>query len=126
MDSKSQLGAYKSLDNAKKDWKEGYTIYDRNGKAVYPVVSVKTKADLTGDITLQLPQISKGCTGTAVKMLQVMLGVEADGSFGDATEKAFRTFQGNTGQTADGICGPNGWKADVYKRQAVYTWTPVP
>lgn len=110
-DSKSQIGAYKSLDNAKADWKKGYTIYDWNGKAVYPVVTVKTKADLTGDITVRLPQISKGCTGAAVKMLQVMLGIEADGSFGDVTEKAFKTFQRNTGQTQDGICGPNGWRA---------------
>ena len=36
-DSKSQIGAYKSLENAKKEWKQGYTIYDWNGKAVYPV-----------------------------------------------------------------------------------------
>lgn len=36
-DVKSQIGAYASLDNAKKAWKEGYTIYDPDGKAVYPV-----------------------------------------------------------------------------------------
>lgn len=29
-DSKSQIGAYKSLENAKKEWKQGYTIYDWN------------------------------------------------------------------------------------------------
>lgn len=34
-DSKSQLGAYKSLDNAKKNCPEGYTVYDWNGKTVY-------------------------------------------------------------------------------------------
>lgn len=110
-DGKSQIGAYKSLANAKKDWKEGYTIYDWNGKAVYPVVDVKIKADLTNDITLRFPEISKGCSGVAVKMLQVMLGVNADGNFGDATDKAFKAFQKNTGQTADGICGRNGWTA---------------
>ena len=31
-DSKSQIGAYKSLENAKKEWKQGYTIYDWNEK----------------------------------------------------------------------------------------------
>ena len=31
-DTKSQIGAYASLDNAKKAWKEGYTIYDPDGK----------------------------------------------------------------------------------------------
>lgn len=35
-DEKSQIGAYSSLENAKKAWKEGYFIYDSNGKQVYP------------------------------------------------------------------------------------------
>ena len=37
-DAKSQLGAYKVLANAKKcaDKNPGYTVYDPNGKAVYP------------------------------------------------------------------------------------------
>ena len=34
-DMKSQLGAYASLENAKKACKAGYTVYDANGKAVY-------------------------------------------------------------------------------------------
>lgn len=34
-DAKSQLGAYKSLDNAKKECPNGYTVYDSNGNAVY-------------------------------------------------------------------------------------------
>ena len=38
-DAKSQLGAYKVLANAKKcaDKNPGYTVYNPNGKAVYPV-----------------------------------------------------------------------------------------
>lgn len=36
-DTKSQTGAYKSLDNAKKDCAEGYTVYDWDGNAVYSV-----------------------------------------------------------------------------------------
>ena len=38
-DSKSQKGAYKILDNAKKcaDANPGYSVFDPNGKAVYPV-----------------------------------------------------------------------------------------
>lgn len=32
----SQIGAYSSLDNAKKAWKEGYYIFDSNGNVVYP------------------------------------------------------------------------------------------
>ena len=34
-DAKSQLGAYKSLENAKNACGKGYTVYDWNGKAVY-------------------------------------------------------------------------------------------
>lgn len=34
-DAKSQIGAYASLNNAKKACKDGYTVYDWNGKAVY-------------------------------------------------------------------------------------------
>ena len=34
-DSKSQIGAYSSLSEAKKACKPGYTIYDANGKVVY-------------------------------------------------------------------------------------------
>lgn len=34
-DAKSQVGAYSSLDNAKKSCPEGYNVYDWNGKVVY-------------------------------------------------------------------------------------------
>jgi N-acetylmuramoyl-L-alanine amidase CwlA len=43
-DSKSQIGAYKSLKNAKKACKAGYSVFDWNGKAVY---SVTTKKSIT-------------------------------------------------------------------------------
>ena len=80
--------------------------------------SGKVKAGLTEAITVQLPEISMGCTGTAVSMLQAMLGVNVDGTFGKETEASFRTFQKNTGQAQDGICGKNGWKAVVEHMKA--------
>lgn len=46
-DSKSQVGAYKSLDNAKKecDKHPGYSVFDESGKAVYTTeVAVETNA----------------------------------------------------------------------------------
>lgn len=119
-DSKSQIGAYKSLANAKKEWKEGYTIYDWNGKAVYPKTTKKT-ADLAGTMELQLPVIQIGCTGTAVLMLQAMLGVETDGNFGPATETALKTFQNNTKITADGICGKETW-VNVFTHAQINTF----
>lgn len=38
-DTKSQLGAFKILDNAKKACKEGYSVYDSKGNVVYSINS---------------------------------------------------------------------------------------
>ena len=35
-DAKSQIGAFSSLENAKKVCKNGYAVFDSNGKQVYP------------------------------------------------------------------------------------------
>lgn len=35
-DTKSQIGAFSSLENAKKACKAGYAVFDSNGKQVYP------------------------------------------------------------------------------------------
>ena len=45
---KSQLGAFKVLDNAKKkaDENPGYTVYDWNGKAIYPAASSGSSSDV--------------------------------------------------------------------------------
>lgn len=107
-DAKSQLGAYKSLDNAIKDWKSGYYVYDWNGKQVYPEVKVQCS---TVSPDVELPMIQKGSTGVAVKVLQTILGTTVTGTFNDADVTSFKAFQKNTNQTADGICGKNGWKA---------------
>lgn len=120
-DSKSQIGAYKSLENAKKEWKQGYTIYDWNGKAVYPKSTKKKTADFTETISTQLPVIQSGCTGTAVLMLQAVLGVTADGSFGNETETALKAFQDNTKITADGICGKDTW-INIFTHAQVNTY----
>ena len=52
-DVKSQLGAFSSLENAKKSWKEGYFIYDSNGKQVYPEISSEKERG-TKDVTYQV------------------------------------------------------------------------
>lgn len=38
-DSKSQIGAYSVLDNAKKVCKDGYYVFDASGNIVYPITS---------------------------------------------------------------------------------------
>lgn len=43
-DTASQIGAYTSLDNAKKACKSGYTVYDNSGKAVYSPSSSSSKS----------------------------------------------------------------------------------
>ena len=62
-DVKSQLGAYNSLDNAKKAWKEGYFIYDSNGKQIYPETSststVSTPMTTASDIDVVYRVFSK-------------------------------------------------------------------
>jgi lysozyme family protein len=46
-----------------------------------------------------------GSKGAAVKELQTLLGITADGDFGAFTEKAVRAFQSANGLVVDGIAG---------------------
>lgn len=49
--SASQTGAYKSLENAKKNCGVGYTVYDWNGKAVYSNKTTGTQATELKDLS---------------------------------------------------------------------------
>lgn len=49
--------------------------------------------------------LKKGSTGEAVKRMQAELGLEADGSFGPATEAALKKWQTANGLAADGVAG---------------------
>lgn len=44
-DVKSQTGAFKSLDNAKKSCKAGYSMFDENGMAVFTATKSCKKSD---------------------------------------------------------------------------------
>jgi len=46
-----------------------------------------------------------GSKGAAVKELQTLLGITADGNFGPMTEKSVRAFQSANGLVVDGIAG---------------------
>lgn len=117
-DSKSQIGAYGNFDNAKKDWKEGYFIYDWNGKQVYPATSnitpVKELCSLA-DVDADLPVIQKGSTGLGVRILQTILEIEADGIAGNATDEAIRDYQKSHELEADGIVGKTTWASLIYR-----------
>jgi peptidoglycan hydrolase-like protein with peptidoglycan-binding domain len=52
-----------------------------------------------------------GAAGPDVTHLQRLLGVRADGHFGDATLRAVRRFQAEHGLLVDGQVGPHTWRA---------------
>lgn len=60
-------------------------------------------------VQIDLPVLRKGDIGESVKALQVLLGVGADGTFGDKTEAALIAFQGTNKIGTDGICGEKTW-----------------
>lgn len=57
------------------------------------------------------PVLRNGSTGEAVKTLQRLLGIEADGIFGDQTEAAVKQFQATHALAIDGVVGPYTWRA---------------
>ena len=61
-DAKSQLGAYKVLANAKKcaDNNPGYTVYDPNGKAVYPAAQEETAVPFCVKVSIDDLNIRRG------------------------------------------------------------------
>lgn len=61
-DTKSQLGAYKVLANAKKcaDSNPGYTVYDPDGKAVYPVQTENSDTPFLVRVGIRDLNIRKG------------------------------------------------------------------
>ena len=110
---KEQTALKEQLENAKKEWKEGYTIYDWNGKAVYPENQTKQKADLTAELKVQLPVIQEGSTGAAVLALQAVLKTSVNGVFGSSTKESLKNFQKNVKLDVDGCCGKNTWSKIV-------------
>ena len=63
--------------------------------------------------TYNMKKIKKGSKGTAVKIWQIIVGVEADGSFGPATETATKNWQRKNGLSPDGIVGAKSWRAGL-------------
>ena len=53
--------------------------------------------------------VRKGSKGEAVKQLQMLLGITADGIFGPKTKAAVIAYQAAHNLEPDGICGPKTW-----------------
>lgn len=60
--------------------------------------------------SLHITNIKKGDKGDLVKILQYILDLETDGSFGTLTDTSVRNFQKDNGLLVDGIVGTNTWK----------------
>lgn len=61
-----------------------------------------------------MPTLRKGSQGEYVKLMQASLGFlgnEVDGDFGPKTEAKLKVFQEAHHLVADGVCGPQSWKA---------------
>lgn len=86
-DTASQLGAWKSLANAKKAWKAGYYVFDGNGNIVYPIQSNISSAQTYQVKLLDNLNIRKTPNGTIVQTNGAKKGfvytiVETQGDWG--------------------------------------------
>lgn len=95
----------------KRDWERFQRLIKDGSFAMKNNFAKNTDMPLTVSMNLILPELSVGCGGSAVSMLQAFLQVETDGIFGVQTQTALCQFQRNTGQSVDGICGKNSWTA---------------
>ena len=88
-DASSQIGAYSSLENAKKACKTGYSVFDANGKVVYtpsstkPATSTNTKPDITYCVytTKWLPAVKNTTDYAGIQKMSVS-GLAAKSSKG--------------------------------------------
>lgn len=111
-DVASQIGAYSNIDGAVKACKEGYTVYNSKGEAVYPVPDIEAPTPIT------LPNLQKGDNNDYVESLQCLLigkGISCgaagiDHIFGAKTEEAVRGFQARVELKETGICDSKTWK----------------
>lgn len=96
--------------------------YAADGEVTPEVTAIPEAAPIPAPCLVALPEISRGSTGAAVVMLQLILNhklrneahfspLELDGEAGALTDAAIRTVQAYYGLEADGICGQNTWRA---------------
>lgn len=102
-DSKSQIGAYASLDNAKRecDKHPGYTVYGENGKVIYTSKSQSTPSVSTA--ASKIVEKVKAYThpyGTAEKKWTY-----SSGSALSAYKTALKTYCGKTSKADQSDCG---------------------
>lgn len=67
----------------------------------------------TVSVSGNYPTCKKGAKGLAVKWIQAATGAKVDGSYGDKTTEAVKSYQKKKGLTVDGIVGPKTWTAMI-------------
>lgn len=96
-------------------------IVEKSGaKVKSPVEPQKTPTTAEKVVSITLPILKRGSRDEAVRSLQTLLNakgasLEADGSFGPATDKALREFQESRDLEIDGFCGAETWTALLTK-----------
>lgn len=69
-------------------------------------------------LSIALPELAKGATGSTVKAMQILLvgwGYKlplygADGEYGSETRTALKSYQMHNRLDVDGVCGIKTWK----------------
>lgn len=104
----------------------GLKIADWFGGAFKSDAEKAVDAMLMQQTAQSVPDLTRvlryGMAGTDVKLLQQLLGVAADGAFGDQTLAAVRAFQQSKGLVVDGAVGPATWNA-LRSGRAIVTQT---
>lgn len=136
-----QIGAYKSLDNAKSacDKVTKYMVFNSKGKVVYPVNQEEEEAKeveknpqpVINPYTQPSTNLKKGDKNEGVKWLQWELvkagyDIEIDGSFGPATDTAVKDFQKKYNLEVDGIVGTNTRKVLTQTTRIVNPYSEPP
>ncbi len=86
--------------------------------ASVPTAAVTPTTTTKEDDDMKLPVLRSGSKGSTVRAMQALLtgygfsvGTSGlDGSFGPATYKALKEYQGSNGLDPDGVCGPKTWE----------------
>lgn len=63
------------------------------------------------DLAKYFPTVRVGSKGNSVKLLQMLLKIDADGIFGKKTKEAVEKYQKGNDLGVDGIVGPLTWKS---------------